>query len=191
MATSEVEICNSALIKVGSEPISSLTENNKRARLCNQRYADCRDDVLYSHPWNFAIDRVQLTQLAETPAYGFTYKYQIPSNVLRVLGTDGTDELGPSVKWHKESDTILTDESVVYIRFIKKVTDVSLFTPKFEEVVALRLARDIAYSLTQSNSLVTRLNTEYLAWEAQARTFNGQESGIRQVRTTTWRDSRF
>ena len=38
MANSIIEICNSALTDLGEEPITSLTDNTKAARLCNQRW---------------------------------------------------------------------------------------------------------------------------------------------------------
>lgn len=192
MASSEVDICNSALVKVGSDSITALTDNSKRARLCNLRYGDCRDEVLYAHPWNFAVKRVTLAKTANTPAYEYTYEYQLPSDVGRVLNTDASDTLGPSVAWAREGDKILTDESTLKIRYIAKITDVSLFNDMFKEVLALRIAMDIAYPLTQSNSLATRLGNQYMQWLKENRSFNGQERGsVRQVVASEWRDARF
>ena len=54
MAT-EVSICSNALRKLGDDPITSLTEDTERARLCNAFYNTARDSLLRSHPWNFAI----------------------------------------------------------------------------------------------------------------------------------------
>jgi len=56
MAT-EVSICSNALRRLGDDPITSLTDDTERARLCNAFYQDSRDLVLRSHPWNFAITR--------------------------------------------------------------------------------------------------------------------------------------
>tara|TARA_R100001530_G_scaffold114015_1_gene80959 strand:+ start:206 stop:1021 length:816 start_codon:yes stop_codon:yes gene_type:complete len=61
MASSEVAICNSALIKLGAAEISSLSDTNKRAQLCNAQYSKLRDELLRSHPWNFAIGRKVLS----------------------------------------------------------------------------------------------------------------------------------
>ena len=43
---STVDMCNSALNLLGASTISSLTEDTKNARLCNQRYEPIRDRVL-------------------------------------------------------------------------------------------------------------------------------------------------
>ena len=45
MAT-EVSICSNALRRLGDDPITSLTDDSERARLCNSFYADTRDSVL-------------------------------------------------------------------------------------------------------------------------------------------------
>jgi len=60
MASTDVDICNGALLELGEEVIVALSDNNKRARACNQRYADIRDSILRSHLWNFAVKRETL-----------------------------------------------------------------------------------------------------------------------------------
>jgi len=51
MAT-EVSICSNALRRLGDDPITALTDDTERARLCNAFYVPSRDLVLRSHPWN-------------------------------------------------------------------------------------------------------------------------------------------
>ena len=57
---SVIEICNSALLQLGAQAITSLTENSKNARLCNARFNTVRDSVFRSHPWNSLIKRQKL-----------------------------------------------------------------------------------------------------------------------------------
>ena len=92
MAT-EVSICSNALRKLGDDPITSLTEDTERARLCNAFYESSRDSLLRSHPWNFAITRATLAKLSSTPAYGFAYQYALPTDpyCLRVLEMEYQD----------------------------------------------------------------------------------------------------
>jgi len=75
---SEVEICNAALSKIGisgNNRITSLSQNTKNAKACDERYATLRDLLLEQHPWNFALKRVQLAASTEAPSYEFTYAY--------------------------------------------------------------------------------------------------------------------
>jgi hypothetical protein len=92
MAT-EVSICANALRRLGDDPITSLTDDTERARLCNAFYTDARDAVLRSHPFNFSITRTTLAQLSDTPAYGYDYQYALPTDpyCLRVLEMEFKD----------------------------------------------------------------------------------------------------
>jgi len=66
MAATVEAICNSALIKIGAAVIVSITDTNKRAQLCNEQYTKLRDDLMRSHPWNFARARKLLVADAFT-----------------------------------------------------------------------------------------------------------------------------
>ena len=92
MAT-EVSICSNALRRLGDDPITSLTDNTERARLCNSFYEDTRDAVLRLHPWNFAITRTSLAKLSDAPAYGFSNQFSLPTSpyCLRVLAMEYED----------------------------------------------------------------------------------------------------
>lgn len=120
MASSPVEICNSALLKLGAERINALSENNKRARLCNERFDALRKEVLRAHPWNFAIRRANLARLSTTPEYEYNFEYQLPTDCLRVLETEADkdnpsgDILGNSyTKYKIEGRKLLTNASGV------------------------------------------------------------------------------
>ena len=89
---SSVDICNLALTKIGHESITALTENSKAGRLCNLHYAQMRDAVLRDHTWNFAITRANLALSTTTPEYEFSYQHALPVDLLRVLGTDLSNE---------------------------------------------------------------------------------------------------
>ena len=84
---SVVDLCNRALDLLGAANITALTENSKEARLCNGNFDDVRDAVLRSHPWNAAITRKALPSDSDTPAFGFSFQYSLPTDpfCLRVL----------------------------------------------------------------------------------------------------------
>ena len=74
MATSSVDICNSALNIIGASNIISLDEDSKAGRICKQRYPNVRDSVFRSHPWNCLVNRVQLTADTTNPTFEFQYQ---------------------------------------------------------------------------------------------------------------------
>ena len=85
MATSVVQIVNNALVRIGANSITALTENSEAARAANVIYEQVRDATIRDHVWNFAVKRVQLAQDTETPAFEYSYQYALPSDCLRVL----------------------------------------------------------------------------------------------------------
>lgn len=60
--SSSLEICSSALIKLGNEPITSFI-GSKRARLCAAQYPIIKRKMIRLHQWNFAIRRATLTPI--------------------------------------------------------------------------------------------------------------------------------
>lgn len=198
MASSETEICNSALIKLGLEPILSLSDDSKRARFCAHQYPILRDAELRSHPWNFAIARKELAKTTTDGVFEFTNQFVLPSDVLRILKTNLNLDGGGTIeeKWQVETDGVaggrllVTNDTAVKIRYIKKITDVALFTSDFAEVLAWRLAADLAYSLVQSVSLGQQMFAAYEQFARRARSFDAQEGSVDQVESFEWLDSR-
>ena len=82
MATSEVEICNRALQKIGAKRITSLTQDAPNARACNVAYFVLRDMELRNHPWNFSIKRAELAADATPPDWGRQNSFTLPSDFL-------------------------------------------------------------------------------------------------------------
>lgn len=176
MADTSVDICNSALVKVGSELITALSDSNKRARFCNEQYDKLRREVLRAHPWNFALKRAQLSQNVTAPSWGFDYAYDLPSDFIRIVEVvnssgDRLDENG--YPWKIEDGQIVTDSTTCYIRYVYNITDTTAFDPMFDEALATRLAADLAYALVQSNSTATRLSNEYKAMIPETRSVDG------------------
>jgi hypothetical protein len=72
------------------------------------------------------------------------------------------------------------------------VTDVTLFDSNFCEVLAWRLAADLAYSFTNSLTATDEMMKFYRSALMEARSFDAQEAGnIQQVESSEWFDSRY
>ena len=117
---SVIQICNSALNQLGASSITALTENSKNARLCNERYETVRDAVFRSHPWNCLVKRVQLAKDTETPAWGFTNQYTLPSDCLRVLQIKDYN-----LDYKIEGRKLLINEDTVFLIYLAQITDVN------------------------------------------------------------------
>lgn len=185
MSLTEVDICNSALAKVGAERITSLTEENERARILSEQYPKLRDKLLRSHPWNFTIDRKILAAAVGTPAFGFQYRFTIPVDCLRIL------EINSESTWQREGEYIVSDSPSIGIKYIKKIVDTSKYDATFAEALAAAIAADISYSLVQSVTLKDTLLKEAEIAVRTARSFDAQEGTPGQVVANDWLTARY
>jgi hypothetical protein len=157
MGTSVVSICNMALGKIGAQSITAITEASENARACNRFYEACRDELLRRHPWNFAINRATLAQLADPPAYGYDHAYQLPSSpyCLRVL--ELYEERDSGYDFLIEGRKLITDSDTARIKYIQQVTDPAQFDSTFVEALATRLAAEIAIPVTGESGIAEAL----------------------------------
>ena len=191
MAT-EVSICSNALRRLGDDPITSLTDDTERARLCNSFYADTRDAVLRLHPWNFAITRASLSKLSTAPAYGFANQFSLPTNpyCLRVLGMEYEDYIFKVENVATHGRVLLTDEATANIIYVARITDTNLFDAMFVDVLTQKLAVDLAYPVTNSTTLQTQMQKVFEKKLSEARSIDGQEGFMDDLVSDTFTDFR-
>lgn len=188
MATTPVQICNSALTILGAEPISSLDENSKTARQCNLNYPLVRDELLEDHYWNFAMKRASLAQIATYVADSdWSYAYELPNDVVRVRKMINADTQN---RFKVEGGILLANLSIVRIQYISNETDVSKYSRAFIEALAYSIAHKMCYSITQSGSLMDRLERRATQKLKNARGTDGQEGDMDNLIDDTFVDSR-
>ncbi len=181
MPVTQVSIANRALIRCGADRISSITQDTRGAVLCNALYDQTRDSVLRAHPWNFAIMRVELAPTADTPAWGYDFEYELPSDCLRVLepvcDVNGLEPVDHVVECDADGNArvIRTDESVLLIRYMRRHVNEADWDPNFADAFAWKLASEISYALTQSIVLRDSCEKSYRLVMAEARSMDAVE----------------
>jgi len=148
MATSKVEIANIALVGLRASTINSFTDETAEAIAVNVIWDNVRASELSKHPYNFAMKRASLPRLAEAPAFGYTYQFQLPVDCLRV------HEAINNMDFKIEGDKLLTNAEEVDIKYIFDNTDISTWTPSFKDLVAARLRIDLAYTLAADKEII-------------------------------------
>lgn len=159
---SQTDICNRALQKIGATRISSLNEASVNARALSTMYDSVRDSELRAHPWNFAIQRATLAADSSAPDWGRGAAFELPSDFLRIL-PDYPETADNTRDWQIEGRKIYTNSSQgpLYLRYVARVTDTSLYDPLFVEALAARLALELCELLTQSNLKKAAAAQEY------------------------------
>jgi len=155
--TSVTDVVNVALRRVGAERITSLTDGSKSANVANDIYAGVRDDLLRSHPWNFATKRQQLSQSATAPAFEFDFAYPVPSDWLRTVSVHDNDAGYGTVYYRMEQvgaqRCIVTSASQVWLRYVYRMTDPNAMAADFLTAWEYALAKDFAIPLAGSDTL--------------------------------------
>lgn len=183
---SQVEICNRALIRLGADTITDITENTKEARLCNVIYDAVRRDLLRSHPWNFAMKRANLASSTTDPEFQYMYAYTLPSDCLRVW-----DVYFTTFPYKIEGRTLVTDDNACYLIYISDEDDTEIFDSAFTSLLSIKLAMEMCYNITGQSTMVSVLQDEFNRIKREAKQFDGQEgSPATWDDTGSWLDSR-
>jgi len=263
----QLSIHNLALLRLGEMPIPALDYQAKRAVALASCFEAVRDIVIQDHPWNFAVARAALTELATPPEFGFAHSFILPADCLRVLGLVGTGEdVDPSLEYRLEGQMLaqedllvapnlispdgtvwqltvaddgeltpvalytgaqvaagpllvsangaqwqfaiddvgavnatliipaglqlLTNESVARIKYIRRVTNLDVMTPRCTSALASRLAAEVCNHLTTSPVLKKQMMDEY-RWElAGGKEINGQEGSALVYEPNLWMEAR-
>lgn len=188
---SQVDIVNLALIEVGTRIVADPDDKEKGPRNIKIVFPMLRDAVLRAHPWNFAMARRQVPAQVETPAFGWAYKYDLPStpHCLRAYRIGAVEDRIP---FAVEGREILTDAGPpINLRFIAQVTDLSRFDALFTVTLGARIGATIAKSIDDSASLAADLWNLYLAKLREARNIDGMEGTAEAVFNDEFLEARF
>lgn len=133
MATSDIQICNNALLRLGASTITSFGDGTTASNACDQVYSQARDALLRMHTWNFAIARVALAADSEAPSFEYNYQYTLPSDFIRVQEIYG--QVGG---YTIEGSKILTDMAApLNLVYVSRVTDTTQYDPLFVEALTV------------------------------------------------------
>lgn len=151
-----IEICNLGLIQTGNETINDLTDNEVRAEVCNLAFDPTLREVLSLHPWNAAITRQALALTSTTPAFGYDYAYQLPTDpeCLRALWINQSSTRPRGDVYVVERDLVLTDAEEANLIYIGMVDDVTTLPDYLAQLVGFTLAARIAPKLPGGRGVV-------------------------------------
>ncbi len=172
---SEVDISNLALSNLGEKTILSLTDTSAAASACNLKFPYVRDAVLRAYPWSCAIRRASLAKSADAPNWGYSNKFQLPSDpyCLKVLSLKEEDDY--DYAWKVEGRFLLTDSDTANIRYVGRLIEVNDWDSLLKEAVAARLSAEVAYRITANRAMAELMQKLYERKLREARTADAQE----------------
>lgn len=180
--SSQIEIFNLALLKLGDKRLLSPSDDNERGQALRDAWLPQLRAELRAHAWNFAIKRWTGSPDSEAPdTPDFDYQYTWPADCLRVLpGKDDTD-------WTIEGRKILTNTGpVLYLRYVRLVEDASLFDSLFVDALSCRLADTCCERITQSSAKRQLAKNDYMLAIREARRINAFEQIAQELPEDDW-----
>lgn len=150
MSLTALALCSRALLRLGAQPIASLTEGTAEAEAAANLYPGVRDALLSAHPWSFATGQAALPRLAATPHADFAHAFQLPPDFLRALSA-GTGGRGRGIPYRIHENRLHADATEVTLTYIFR-PDESAFPPFFAAALVARLAGEFCLPLTESAS---------------------------------------
>lgn len=195
MATSEAQICNKALARIGIRGAfidDMRTDVSEEAEVCSVFYDDLRDAVLAAFPWPFATLRQELARIAESEEPvrdGWLYVYRLPNKCLaprkiwplglgeRALRSDQRVPYAIEKASVDDSQVVLCDLTNPVLYYTAQITDPTKLSAQFVDAFAWRLAADICMPLTAKPEIRDLARKEYMLKlnEAQAAALNQQQ----------------
>jgi len=179
-----------ALSRLGANTITALTDNTTEAKLCNTFFDDLADRVMIQGSWATTITRASLARTTNTPAYGFSYEYQLPVDpkCLKVLDIN-EDSVG-SVIYRIEGDKLLTDVTSMKIRYIGRLTDPNAFGASLTEALEVLLSAYLALPLTGDKTTSARLRQEFQELVTLNLGIDGQQGSMELIASNDLLDVR-
>ncbi len=139
----KIDLCSMALLKLGENPIQSLSDDTVAAKLGRTLIDFVIDTLLAMHPWKFACR--EYTILKDENG-----NLNVPSDVLRVIKTDA----------RIIENKIISDSDSVKIIAIRRMLPDS-FPSYFSSVVSTKLAMEFCIPLTSDQSVFRTLVALY------------------------------
>ena len=164
----QIEIISNAMILIGANPISDLSEGTE-GLIAAALYENSYRGLLASHSWRFATKKRQLSRLTETPLNEWSYQYQLPSDIITMLRVYGDTD------YEIYGDKLYSNHPEIYVDYRYRV-DESLLPAYYVLTLQFLLAAQFAIPVTDNSQ---RAQVYQGLYEDQLRRAKGIDSSAR------------
>jgi len=187
----EVSICNQALAYLGENRILTLDDDSRQAGACKDAYTPARDALLEEMVPQFARANARLIAETTTPSAWYTHSYPLPPDCINVWWCGPGDvsqfqfEAWERVGSRVQARVTRSESGAAFIWYTRRVEDASRFSATFADMLASRLAAELAYPLTES---VQRHQVAWQVFKQKALVHSGSDGQQGRTRRTFNRD---
>lgn len=146
----ELDICNQALLRLGTNPITSFYEGTVEAYLVNNLIEPLKLAVLSSHPWSFATAQSDLSESSTPPIADYKKAFDLPSDFIRVISA-GEKTKGAGLSYRILQNKLHCDADAVTLTYIYEAPSAD-WPPFFKQLLTHKLAAEICIAITESTT---------------------------------------
>jgi len=168
MASSPVDISNSAILKVGGTRINSLDGRSVEAVVCKEFYERSYKWLLAQYYWGFAMRTADLARAVTPPNHEYEYAYALPQDFIRVQRTF------PNTNYKIVGRELHTNESSIAIKYTFRALEEHV-PVYFEQTMMYYLAEQITIPITENQSKADSNYAKYIEHMKRAKSLDAQQ----------------
>lgn len=151
---SKTDICNYALAEIGERTVTNIEDSSEgqHAVWANKLYRQTKLEVLSMHKWGCARKRVELSESATAPVFGYTNAFELPDDFIRQVSINETDpDIITRDKFERVGTQLFTDEEQVWLDYIFEVDDDNM-EPLLVQAIYTLLSSKLAWAIQQNRT---------------------------------------
>lgn len=171
--TDQLSVVNEALVRLGVPPIASLSGPEAQSLALSTLYQTTIEELISDFPWSFAVREATLSELSIDPldlrVGGYQYVYQLPNDLLRVVGLRSYD------RYRLSGDQLFANDREARLVYIAEAPE-QTWPPYFRQAAVMSLAAAAAISITDSSNRADLFYREAQRMRARARSLDSQQA---------------
>lgn len=186
--SSNVQLCNKALRRLGEDPIIALDNNTIWGRRCSSALPEVTRTILSMDAWRSTTKRVELAAESETPL-GYQSAYLLPADCLLLVAL----KLNQYEDWTIEGNKILSKQpkdASLQILYVYEEFDTNKYTPTLFDAIAMGMSHEMSGYSTATNVSKDDIYQFYAQAVATAQHVNSKETPVRFLSSSSWVDVR-
>lgn len=184
--TTKVEIISAAAMLCGKQSFNTLASGGPFAKDGEVAFNMLVSAEMGSNRWRFCQEFQAMGTLTTlTPSFdGWLYYWNIPSEAIMFF------RVYPAVDYIVFGDRVLTKSNQSLTAIYSKTVPVSKWPPAFSMYVTYAIADMLGISVTNSDRMLSRIQTGLQLWHSRALFSDGQSSKTRPIQSNPYVDVR-
>jgi hypothetical protein len=146
VAHTKFQICSTALLMVGANPITDFEGETTESVTASQFWDTTIENWLSLYDWRFAMIMEQLSVLEAAPLAGWSYAYQVPGPTLKVRRVHSGDLNIPYTRYQDKFYCNYSNDQAVFVDYTYAI-DPAYWPPYFRTLIEFELAAKFAFTL--------------------------------------------